>query len=158
MTSRDPLTPVLVVARDRDPRHIADILSVGVDDYLIEPFAVEEFVVRVQSLIARARDQDARRPDERLVFDVSSRSVVVGSQVVTFSIREWNLLVTLLEADGSPLTATQLAVALDRAALMPAAIAVTISRLRRKLRDRGIDALDIVSTRGQGYAIRIRRP
>lgn len=45
---------VMVISRDRDPQHIADVLQAGADDYLVEPFWSAECAARVRSLVERA--------------------------------------------------------------------------------------------------------
>jgi DNA-binding response OmpR family regulator len=155
--SRYSQTCTLVIAEDRDPLHIADVLRAGADDYLAAPYADEECAARLQSLILHAQHLAGRQRRGQVAFDFASRTVGDGTTVVALSAREWDVLVALLEADDQPLTGAELSTTLWGADSHQSTLATTISRLRRKLHDHGLSAFDIQTVRGQGYVARFRR-
>lgn len=90
-------TPVLfLTARDAvEDRVVA--LDSGADDYLIKPFAIEEFLARVRSLVRRESNQSsAVFTAGRLKVDTRAHSVRIDSDEVSLSEREYDLLEYLM--------------------------------------------------------------
>lgn len=148
---------LLVVADDRDPQIIADVLRTGSDDYLIYPFQDDELAVRVQSLVLRARDLTERRRGTHLEVDAESRIIFAGTKQVAFSNREWELLKLLLRRDGAPVSSAEIQKALNLEADSTSEIYTIISRIRRKFREEGFEAIQIETIHGHGYLARFRR-
>jgi DNA-binding response OmpR family regulator len=155
--ARNPQTCTLVLAEDRDPQHVADALRAGADDYLATPYASEECAARLRSLILHAQHQAIRRRCGQVSFDFASRTIGDGVSVVSLSVREWDVLVALLEADDQPLTGAELSTTLWGESSHQSTLATTISRLRRKLQEHRLTALDIQTVRGEGYVAHFRR-
>jgi DNA-binding response OmpR family regulator len=155
--SRDPLTRVMVVCPDREPQLIADVLRSGADDYLVYPFLAEECRARIRSLVEFSLSIPQRRRFGYLAFDFPARAVIDGAARVSLSPGEWDVLLALLDADGDPVGLAELAEHVRPEPGNVVSLASTISRLRRKLREGGIDGLDIDTISGRGYAIQRRR-
>src|SRR5580765_5114126 len=68
LRDRGVRTPVLVLSARDSMRDRALGLSGGADDYLVKPFALEELMARIRTLVKRA-------PIESMRFDVSNLSV-----------------------------------------------------------------------------------
>jgi two-component system phosphate regulon response regulator OmpR len=156
VASREPTVLVFVIGKDRRPQQIADLFNIGIADYLPEPFDPEEFLVRMQALIASSRARGVRQSGEQVVVDVVARSIIVDARAVSFSAQEWHVLSLLMESGTQPLSAAQLTDATGGNAADPARIAVIISRIRSKLRKHDIEAIDVAAVRGQGYVVRFR--
>lgn len=150
-------TRVLVVAEDRDPQSIADVLRAGSDDYLVSPFQPEELAARMQSLVLRARDLTERRHQGRLTVDPDTRTISAGQKQVKFSRREWDLLMLLLRHNDSPATRDDLARTYGDDDLDGRTVTTLISRIRRKLRDSSFEAIRVETIQGRGYIARFRR-
>lgn len=131
-------------------------LTVGGDDYLVKPFAVEELIARV-GVALRRRSNDPRPVRYQvadLVLDVDAHRVWRGDQEISLSATEFRLLECLLASAGR---------VVSRAAILDqvwaydfggetAIIESFISNLRRK-----VDAVEprlIHTVRGVGYAVR----
>jgi two-component system OmpR family response regulator len=144
-------TPVLVLTARGALDDKVELLDAGADDYLTKPFALQELLARLRSLIRRAAN--APRPvlelgDVRI--DTVARTVTRGGEVVALTPKEYALLEYL---------------ALHRGELLPRA------RIHEHLYDEGSDALsnvvdvylsgirrklgrDFVRTRrGEGYIV-----
>jgi two-component system, OmpR family, response regulator len=156
MASRFRGTRVLVVSDDRDTQHIADVLVAGADDYVLMPFDPVECRARIQALIAGPHVVTERRKQE-LVFDFSKRTITSGSMFVALSAREWDVLISLLESDGRPMRADELATLIWGDARAEIAAVSTISRIRRRLHSHQFEVIDIVTVPGQGYRAVFRR-
>lgn len=85
--------PVLILtARDTLDERIAG-LQRGADDYLCKPFALAEVVARLQALIRRRYGQTNPIIEHGNVkFDPSQRKVFAGSEEISLTTREYNLL------------------------------------------------------------------
>lgn len=145
-------------------------LEMGADDYLGKPFEPRELLARIRALFRRIEAERAVASASRrlafagLVLDIEARTLVTerGDPIVLTS-AEFDLLVCMAERPGRVLTRDQLldwtrgrsADPLDRT------IDVSISRLRRKLAEAGLEADKLVVTvRNGGYqfSARVVRP
>ncbi len=146
-------TPVLMLtARDTVADRVRG-LDLGADDYLVKPFAVEELLARVRSLVRRGKSAPTPVVKvEDVTIDTVSHVVLRAGRPIDLSPREYALLEYLALRAGSVVTRDELERHLfDQA---PAdgsnAVDVLVGRLRRKLCPRGSQEL-IYTRRGHGY-------
>ncbi len=147
----DPATPVLVMtARDQVAARI-ELLDAGADDYLTKPFDAGELAARLRAVRRRAagRSQPLLLHGD-LQIDPATRQVQRAGRSVELSVREYGVLLALVEASPRVLSRQQLETRLygwDQA-LESNAIEVHVHHLRRKLGDGLIQTL-----RGVGYFV-----
>jgi len=145
-------------------------LEMGADDYLGKPFEPRELLARIRALFRRIDAERAVVLESRrlafagLVLDIDARTLVtMDGRPVVLTSAEFDLLVCLAERPGRVLTRDQLldwtrgraADPLDRT------IDVSISRLRRRLAEAGIEADGLIATvRNGGYqfSAKVTRP
>lgn len=101
-------TILIVTARDKIPDRIAG-LDGGADDFLVKPFDLDELAARIRSASRRA----AGRLRETLahgdlVLDVAERRVTQDGRPVTLTIKEFRILLMLVENRGRVLSREQL--------------------------------------------------
>jgi DNA-binding response OmpR family regulator len=152
---RDPETLLMVVAKDRDPIHIADILRAGADDYLVHPFEPAEFLVRVRMLASYAERIRSRQREIRPMIDPKLQAVFDGERYAVLSDREFDIVTALLDASGRSVSRRELSITLWGDPGHETAVASIISRLRAKLEAQGIQSLDLQTVRGRGYLLRL---
>ncbi|MBM4016495.1 MAG: response regulator transcription factor [Planctomycetes bacterium] len=145
--------PVLILtARDTVPDRVRG-LDLGADDYLVKPFAVEELLARVRSLVRRGKSvaNPALRIDD-VTIDTVAQLVTRCGKPIDLSPREYALLEYLATRAGSVVTREELEKHLfdQEPADGSNAVDVLVGRLRRKLCPRGTNEL-IYTRRGQGY-------
>jgi two-component system OmpR family response regulator len=149
---------VFLTARDGVADRVAG-LTRGGDDYLVKPFAVEELMARLRTVLRRSAGQGpgSRRPVLRvadLTMDEDTREVRRGGRPVALTPTEYEVLRFLMSRSPTVLTKAQI---LDHVweygfGGRSNVVELVVSRLRRKLHDKGAPLIHTV--RGFGYAIR----
>ena len=128
-------------------------LSLGADDYLAKPFAFAELVARIRALARRPTPVVAPtlvRGD--LSLDTARQIAVRAGLPLDLSPKELGVLDALLRADGRVLSSERLLEQVwdEHADPFTRTVAVTVSRLRRKLGDP-----PIILTVSNGYRIAV---
>jgi len=126
---------LIVTARDQIPDRIAG-LDGGTDDFIIKPFDLDELTARIRSAARRAsgRSRTTFTHDD-IVIDVADRHVRKDGIEVPLTIREYSILLTLIENRGRILSRLQLEESLYGwgEEVESNAIQVHIHHLRKKL-------------------------
>jgi two-component system OmpR family response regulator/two-component system response regulator QseB len=149
LRGRGQTLPVLILtARDATGDKIAG-LDCGADDYLVKPVPLDELAARVRALARRAAGRAVpllRHGD--LVLDPAAHQVTLAGVPVELSVREFSLLLALVENAGRVMTRAQLEAALYGWRDEPDsnALEVHVHHLRKKLGGERIKTL-----RGVGY-------
>ena len=127
-------------------------LRMGADDYVVKPFALDELVARIETVVRRRK---ALRPIEAgdVRLDLNRRQVFRADQEVVVSPREFDLLLALTQAEGEVLSRSDLLRNVWGIEGEPSTnlVDVHIGRLRRKLDAFGPELIKTV--RGQGYRL-----
>jgi DNA-binding response OmpR family regulator len=136
ITDSDKPVMVLMLTAAGAPTDRVSGLSLGADDYLAKPFHFPELVLRVRALArrqptARARILRAAGID----LDPLHRTATRDGRPLDLSIKEFGVLESLLRAAPAALSAEQLLESVwdEHTDPFTNTVAVTISRLRRKL-------------------------
>jgi len=158
LRDRGLTVPVLMLtARDTTTDKVTGLDS-GADDYLVKPFAFEELLARVRTLLRRPR---AALPvvlsAGDLTLDPAARAVRRGDEPVELTGREFALLDFLLRHKGEVVSRERILdhVWDDEADAFSNVIDVHLKNLRRKVDRPGAPSL-IETVRGVGYCIRDR--
>lgn len=148
--------PVLMLtAKDTEEDKLRGF-EVGADDYLTKPFSHRELLARVRALLRRQGTEggaDAVRVGD-LEVDVRARAVRRRGEPVLLSVREFDLLVYLLQRRGTLVTREQLLADVwgyDYLGDSGRAVDVTVWRLRSKIEDNPREPQYILARRGLGY-------
>jgi DNA-binding response OmpR family regulator len=160
---REARTPIVILSGRYEEREKVEALERGADDYVTKPFGVDELNARLRVALRHAAgptaDQHGRLAAGPLVLDVARHEVIVGTERVDLTPREFEILRVLLENAGRLVTKGRLLRAVWGEAYQgeDSYVYVHVSQLRRKL-----DALDpsgglrdlIVTEPGVGYRVR----
>jgi len=145
---------LILTARDAVEDRVKG-LDLGADDYLVKPFAFEEFLARVRALIRRryeTKDPLIRVGD--LEINTARKTVRRGGEEIKLTAREYALLEFLALRAGEVVTRTEIWEHLYSfdSDIKSNVVDVYIGYLRRKLEKPGKPRL-IHTRRGLGYVL-----
>ena len=146
--------PVIMLTAKNSEYDKAYGLDLGADDYITKPFGMMELMARVRAVLRRTTEPSEDRDYHlgELMVSPSRHQVVVKGEPVQLTYKEFMLLKTLLEGNGSVLTRSVL---MDKVWDLSAerenrTLDVHIRTLRAKL---GSAGRYIETVRGVGYRI-----
>lgn len=159
--------PILVLtARDGVSDRVAG-LDAGADDYLPKPFALEELLARVRSLVRRASADsiaaeapvESKLSFEDLELDADTREVSRGGRAISLTRTEFSLLQLLMENPRKVLSRSKILEEVWGYDFPTSgnALEVYIGYLRKKTEGEG-DSRLIHTVRGVGYVLRESHP
>jgi two-component system, OmpR family, response regulator MprA len=157
LRQRGDRTPVLMLTARHEVSDRVAGLDAGADDYLVKPFALDELLARLRSLLRRtgvSGDEAVLRVGD-LVLDPPRRQAWRGDRELELTKTEFDLLELLLFNAGIVLTRDQI---YERIwgydfETSSKSLDVYISYLRRKTEEHGEPRL-IHTVRGVGYSAR----
>lgn len=150
-------TPTLILtAKDRVEDKVRG-LDLGADDYLVKPFATQELLARVRSLLRRSGKlgREGKLMYGPLVLDTNQHEGSIHDEILKLTIKEYELLVYLVQNKEQIITRDQI---LERVWGMESEttdsiVDLYIHYLRKKLTPFGYDHL-IRTVRGVGYMLK----
>ncbi|MEI6349980.1 MAG: response regulator transcription factor [Verrucomicrobiota bacterium] len=149
--------PVLLLSARGEITERVEGLNLGADDYLPKPFAMDELIARLRSLLRRAAGTSLtcyRLGD--LTLSLTTRKVTRGTREIELTAREFALLEYLIRSPGHVFTRTQICERVWDYHFDPLTnlVDVYIQRLRKKI-DEGEAVRLIHTVRGIGYSARL---
>jgi len=158
LRSEKNLSPILMLTAKDTVRDKVSGLDAGADDYLTKPFAFEEFLARVRSLL-RKRESGAptKLTAGELTLDLVTHKVFREGKEIELTGKEYALLEYLMRNAGSVVTRTMIS---DHVWDMnfesfTNVIDVYVNYLRKKI-DQGYGKKLIQTVRGRGYILKIK--
>lgn len=103
------LPVIMATARGEEYDKITGLDS-GADDYLVKPFGMMEMISRVRAVLRRARPERSRSVLSLggVTIDPESRRVTANGQEVALTLKEFELLYTLMSSPGVVFTRDRL--------------------------------------------------
>ena len=146
-------TPILLLTARGEAEDRIKGLQLGADDYLSKPFEPEELVLRIQSILRRAKP--AQAAIRRVVFggwsyDLAKEKLTREGETVRLTGGEAALLTALA---GTPGAAVSRLVLSERTGGGERAVDVQVTRLRRKIEDNPKEPVHLQTVRGEGYRL-----
>jgi DNA-binding response OmpR family regulator len=147
-------TPVLMLTARSATEDIVQGLDHGADDYLTKPFAFNELLARIRSLLRRQRNSHTTIRLADLLLDTLTRKATRSGTTIELTAREYSLLEYLMRNQNKLITRQQLAKEIWGFNFDPGTniIDVYINHLRKKI-DQGFETKLLHTERGKGYYI-----
>ena len=150
--------PVLIVsARDADEDIITG-LGYGADEFVTKPFSPRVLVARVRAMIRRIQDIPVSGVSEQMItfgpFTLYTTTCILkkGSERITLSAREYEVLNFLAQNSGKPLSPETIYNNVWKNTYGDiTAVAVYIQRLRKKIETDPANPIFIETVFGMGY-------
>ena len=150
------LADVIMVTAASEARHVSELYSYGVSDYLIKPFALDELLARLRVLTRKKGSGSTNVYTlADLTVDTAARTAKRGDRTLELSAREYALLEYLIRSKGVVLSRQQIEDnlwSLDYAGGTNV-VDVYISYLRKKLELPGERKL-LHTVRGMGWVLK----
>ncbi|MEC7292103.1 MAG: response regulator transcription factor [Actinomycetota bacterium] len=153
--------PIIMVTAKGEEIDTVVGLEVGADDYVTKPYRLREVVARMRSLLRRSNwsDETEAISEGRVItvsdiqIDIDKYEVKVRNEILDFPLKEFELLLLLLENAGRVLTRDVL---IDRVwgydyVGDTKTLDVHIKRLRSKVEKDPSKPMSIITVRGVGY-------
>ena len=153
--------PIIMVTAKSEEIDTVVGLEVGADDYVTKPYRLREVVARMRSLLRRSNwsDETEAISEGRVItvsdiqIDIDKYEVKVRNEILDFPLKEFELLLLLLENAGRVLTRDVL---IDRVWGFDyvgdtKTLDVHIKRLRSKVEKDPSKPMSIITVRGVGY-------
>jgi len=156
LRARGNRTPVLLLSARGEVNERVEGLNAGADDYLAKPFALEELIARVRTLLRRgdeAKSAVLRVAD--LTLDTTTRTAQRGARTIELTTREYRLLEALMRSAGRACGRMTIIEKVWDYDFDPGSniIDVYVRRLRGKI-DEGFEPKLLHSVRGVGYVMK----
>jgi DNA-binding response OmpR family regulator len=159
LRERSITTPVMLLTARGEVSERVEGLTLGADDYLSKPFAMDELVARAHALVRRQSGQGLTMLQVHdLSMNLVTREVSRAGRKIELAVREFALLQFLMQTPNRVLTRSQIIEHVwdyhfDTGTNV---VDVYIKRLRRKID--GDDEIKLLHTiRGVGYALKAPR-
>ena len=149
-----PASVLILSAKDTVEDRVEG-LQAGADDYLVKPFAFEELLARIRSLVRRRYHVRQNVISiGKLHIDMATRTVNRGETVIQLPPREYALLEFLALRRGTVVSRTEIEEHIydDRRSPLSNVVDSAMASLRKKLRQAGEPSL-IKTHRKAGYII-----
>jgi two-component system phosphate regulon response regulator OmpR len=149
--------PILMLTARSDAPDRVRGLEAGVDDYLGKPYDPKELLLRIGSILRRARAAPPPRADDDclrfgpFVFFMERGELRAGDEIIRLTEREREILRMLGSRPGASVSRESLAG--PGANAQERTIDVQINRLRRKLERDPANPVYLQTARGSGYKL-----
>jgi len=145
---------IMLTAKTQETDKIVG-LELGADDYVSKPFSPKELIARIKAVLRRTREKEMPRDVFKLIgleINFSKIEVCVGRKSVELTSKEFELLKTLIQAQGRVLSRDYLLDTIwgfDHAMdIQTRTVDVHIRTLRKKLKGA---AKHIITVKNYGY-------
>lgn len=146
--------PVLILTAKDKPSEKVGGLDAGADDYLIKPFAFDEFLARIRALLRRGgQTPETVLTCADLELDVLKRTVRRAGQDIDLAPKEFAVLECLMRRSGQTIARADLADSVwGHYYTFSNVIDVVVARVRDKIDD-GFSVKLLRTVRGRGYRL-----
>lgn len=154
---KDDMLPILFISALEDQPSKKRGFQLGIDDYLVKPFDIDELVLRVAALLRRAKMiTNQKLSVGNLVLDKEEHMAYIDGNELALTVREFDLLFRLLSYPKKTFTRSDLMEefwGFDSSATSRT-VDVYMAKLREKTKN--CTGFEIVTVHGLGYKAVLR--
>ncbi len=149
--------PIIICTAKDSEEDLLDGFSRGIDDYIKKPFSVRELVVRIKSVLRRAKGgsdaAEAALSCKTLVLNADKKLCTIDGEEVALTKKEFEILRLFLQNKGRIFSREEILSKVweDDVLVIDRTIDVNINRLRKKLKQYGNN---IITKLGYGYGFK----
>jgi two-component system, OmpR family, phosphate regulon response regulator OmpR len=149
--------PILMLTAHGEPKDRVRGLEIGVDDYLSKPFAPRELLLRIGSVLRRARAAPIVKLETavvrfgRFALSLERGELRAGDEIVRITEREREMLRLLCANAGA--SVSREALSGPGGSAQERTVDVLINRLRRKIEQDPANPVFLQTARGAGYRL-----
>jgi len=150
-------TPVLMLSAMKDTKNRILGFERGADDYLGKPFEPQELLLRIKAILRRTEENKIVPLNNssvikfgNIIYDSNLAIVWRNAEKINLTSKENELLNILVKGNGETINRYVLIKNLN---LESRGIDITISRLRKKIENNPKIPVNILTIRGEGYAL-----
>ncbi len=150
--------PILFISSRDSNMDIIMAMNMGGDDYIQKPFSLEVLMAKMNALLRRSYSYAGLEANvvehNGVILDLKDSHLQYKDQEVELTKNEYRIAYILMKKSGQVVSRDEIMHGLweDESFVDDNTLTVNINRLRRKLRDIGLN--DFIQTRkGQGYII-----
>ncbi|MBQ8749288.1 MAG: response regulator transcription factor [Clostridia bacterium] len=127
--------------------------KIGVDDYIVKPFDIDELVLKVGAMLRRVTAVNSQLTLGNLMLDSNEHTAYLDGEELNLTVREFDLLFKLVSNPKKTFTRSQLME--EFWDFDSSATSRTVDVYMAKLRDKTskCDAFSIVTVHGLGYKV-----
>jgi DNA-binding response OmpR family regulator len=104
-------TPIIFLSAKGEEWDKVKGLKLGADDYMVKPFSPGELVARIQAVLRRShtyKDENEIVKAGFIFVDKKARKVVIENEHIILTLKEYEVLLSLIEHHGQALSREQL--------------------------------------------------
>lgn len=156
------IIPILVISAKNSEMDKISAISMGADDYIVKPFSINEFVVRIKALLRRYlffnNEQEVEEPIihyKDLVVDLEAYTIMKNNQFIKVTPMEFEILKLFLLNPNKVFTKSQIYDSVWGRDIVrnDNTVMVHIKRLRDKIEDDVNNPKYILTVWGIGYKL-----
>ncbi len=158
--AEDRNQPIIMLTAKTSDEEIIQGLKLGADDYVAKPFSIQQLVLRIEAVLRRSQvgiEQARTITLGELEIDTENLSGLNGSEEITFTRREIEVLGYLAEHTDRPISREELLLKVWGYArnleIETRTVDIHIAKLRRKIEPDPKAPRHLVTVRGAGYRL-----
>jgi DNA-binding response OmpR family regulator len=152
--SKTAQLPVVILTAKTDEDSVVEGLQSGANDYVRKPFGNRELLVRIQLLLKAPSAKESKIHYSELTASIDERKIWWTDKEIPLNRREFDILCHMIQNAEKVVTRDSLLHTLDKdGEIFDRTIDSHVSHVRSRLRQAGVEAVQISPVYGVGYRL-----